>query len=87
MDPVPHFPNASSKKKLKPAYDKRLFGTDYIEFLSTVVPVHHVRRIDAAAAQRNNHFASVKTHDLIDSFRPNRLGEMHPSNGSLILGR
>ena len=77
---------------MRPAYDKRLFGADYMEFLSTVVPVHHVRRIDNnnnnhGASQRNNHFASVKTQELIESFRPNRLGELHPSNGSLILGR
>ena len=102
MDPVPHFPNASVRKKIKPAYNKRLFGTDYIEFLTTVVPVHHVRRIDNAAAQQQQQqqqstqsLNAVKTHnhhhnhhhDFVESFRPNRLGEMQPSNGSLILGR
>ena len=87
MDPVPHFPAASSRKKVKPAYNKRLFGSDYMEFLTTVVPVHHVRRIDAQHVSRQNNVNAIKTDELIETFRPNRLGDMQPSNGSLILGR
>jgi hypothetical protein len=49
MDPVPHFPYGTGRKARKPAFDKRLFGSDYMEFLSTVVPVHHVRRIDSGS--------------------------------------
>ena len=62
-------PSTTRTRKLKkPIFDKRFFGSEYLEFLSTVAPLNHVRRL-----QTNG--------DLGRYFLNNIQGkEHHPSN-------
>ena len=41
-------PTTRTRKLKKPIFDKRFFGSEYLEFLSTVAPLNHVRRLQSS---------------------------------------